>query len=508
MARFLARRLTLAIGILLVLSFLMYGLLDIALDPLADVRENPAPNREELIANRVRLLNLDLPWWQRYFMWLGHFVQGDFGLAWKTMQPVGSLAAGAIATSIQLIFAATIISILTGVTIGLISALRQYTSFDYVITFISFLLYSLPVFWVAVLLKQFLAIGVNDYIANPTVNWPAVIIISVLSGLFWAGALGGRRRKKLISFTGAFVITLGLLAALLLSGWVQNPSIGIVAIVVISLAIGFAVTALFAGLNNKRALYSAFTAAAVGAFSWWPLQFLFAYVEMNWLWMIGLLVLAMVICAAIGWLFGGPDRNVSIRGAMIVGLFTSVLIFLDRVLQTWMPYYNSSEINGRPIATLGASTPGLPADFWMSQLDRATHLVLPTIALVLISFATYTRYERGAMLEVMNQDYIRTARAKGLSERVVIVRHALRNALMPLASIVPVDFITLIGGAVITETIFSWAGMGRLFIDSMNNGEADPVMFYIMLTGALAMIANLVADFLYAVIDPRIRVNA
>ena len=111
------------------------------------------------------------------------------------------------------------------------------------------------------------------------------------------------------------------------------------------------------------------------------------------------------------------------------------------------------------------------------------------------------------MLEVLNQDYIRTARAKGLSERVVIVRHALRNALMPLASVVPVDFITLIGGAVITETIFSWAGMGRLFIDSMNNQEVDPVMFYIMLTGALAMIANLVADFLYAIIDPRIRVN-
>jgi peptide/nickel transport system permease protein len=229
---------------------------------------------------------------------------------------------------------------------------------------------------------------------------------------------------------------------------------------------------------------------------------------MNWLWMVGLLALAMVICAGIGWLYGGPDRNVSMRGAMIVGLFTSVLIFLDRVLQTWPQYYNASEINGRPIATLGAQTPGLNADFWMAQLDRATHLLLPTIALVLISFATYTRYERGAMLEVLNQDYIRTARAKGLSERVVIVRHALRNALMPLASVVPVDFITLIGGAVITETIFSWAGMGRLFIDSMNNQEVDPVMFYIMLTGALAMIANLIADFLYAIIDPRIRVNA
>ena len=103
-------------------------------------------------------------------------MRGDFGLAWKTMQPVGAIVQSAVATSIQLIFAATIISILTGVTIGLISALRQYTTFDYVITFISFLLYSLPVFWVAVLLKQFFAIGANDYIANPSINWVAVLV--------------------------------------------------------------------------------------------------------------------------------------------------------------------------------------------------------------------------------------------------------------------------------------------------------------------------------------------
>ena len=126
----------------------------------------------------------------------------------------------------------------------------------------------------------------------------------------------------------------------------------------------------------------------------------------------------------------------------------------------------------------------------------------------MISFATYTRYQRGAMLEVMNQDYIRTARSKGLPERLVIVRHALRNALMPLASIVPVDFIAMIGGAVITETIFSWAGMGRMFVTSLGQSEVDPIMVYVMITGGLAMVANLIADFLYAVIDPRIRVDA
>ena len=147
---------------------------------------------------------------------------------------------------------------------------------------------------------------------------------------------------------------------------------------------------------------------------------------------------------------------------------------MDRVLQGWEAYMIGQHHQQRPIATIGSSTPNLGGDFWISQFDKWTHLLLPTIALVLISFAGYTRYQRGSMLEVMDQDYIRTARSKGMSERIVLIRHALRNALLPLASIVPVDFITLIGGAVITETIFNWAGMGRLFVTSLANSEIDP----------------------------------
>lgn len=276
----------------------------------------------------------------------------------------------------------------------------------------------------------------------------------------------------------------------------------------IGAAAAYAVTLIFSGINNRRALYSALTTAAVGVVSYIGLQWLFYYVPMNELWLIALLLVAIGIALLIGWLWGGPDRAVSMRGAAVVAVIISVLVYVDRVLQGWQLYMNASVISGRPIATIGAQTPNLGGDFWISQLDKWTHLLLPTIALVLISFAGYTRYQRGSMLEVMNQDYIRTARAKGLSERLVIVRHALRNALLPLASIVPVDFITMIGGAVITETIFNWAGMGRLFVTSLTGSEIDPVMIYIMITGALAMIANLVADFLYGILDPRIRVNA
>jgi peptide/nickel transport system permease protein len=184
------------------------------------------------------------------------------------------------------------------------------------------------------------------------------------------------------------------------------------------------------------------------------------------------------------------------------------MLFVDRLMQSWSSYNDNGSIKGRPIATLGSSTPNLVGDFWIQTIDTFTHLLLPTTTLVLISFASYTRYTRASMLEVMNQDYIRTARSKGLTERTVVMRHALRNALLPLASIVPIDIITLLGGAVLTETVFGWFGMGRLFVDSLGAEQQYPVMAYITIVGILAVIANLVADLIYAVLDPRIRVAA
>jgi peptide/nickel transport system permease protein len=134
-------------------------------------------------------------------------------------------------------------------------------------------------------------------------------------------------------------------------------------------------------------------------------------------------------------------------------------------------------------------------NFWISGLDTALHLILPTIALTLISFAGYVRFARGSLLEVLNMDYIRTARAKGLTERTVIVRHGMRNALLPLTTILVNDFAGLLGGAIITEGVFGWKGMGQLFNDAIRGYDMN------------LFIANLVADLLYGVVDPRIRIR-
>jgi peptide/nickel transport system permease protein len=219
-------------------------------------------------------------------------------------------------------------------------------------------------------------------------------------------------------------------------------------------------------------------------------------------------LLGLVVSAGIGLAWGGPDRTRSARTAALTAIPVSMMLFVDRLMQSWAAYNDNESIKGRPIATLGRSTPNLQGDFWIQTLDTFTHLVLPTATLILISFAAYTRYSRASMLEVMNQDYIRTARSKGLTERTVVMRHAFRNALLPLASIVPIDIITLLGGAVLTETVFGWFGMGRLFVVSLGNNQQDPVMAYIVIVGILAVIANLVADLIYAVLDPRIRVAA
>ena len=132
-------------------------------------------------------------------------------------------------------------------------------------------------------------------------------------------------------------------------------------------------------------------------------------------------------------------------------------------------------------------------------------VTLPIVTLILVLLAGETRFGRSAMLEVRNSDYIRTARAKGVRERTVVFRHMLRNALIPLVTVWAIDFSALLGGSVITESIFSWPGLGRLLIDGIFAGDVDLVMIIVFFLAFLAVIFNLVADLLYGWLDPRIR---
>jgi peptide/nickel transport system permease protein len=185
-----------------------------------------------------------------------------------------------------------------------------------------------------------------------------------------------------------------------------------------------------------------------------------------------------------------------------VGLATPVF-WLALMLQVLFVYiYQWTGVRIFYVANLSGVDPGTGIHF---VLDRAQHLALPILVLMVASIASYSRYMRASMLEVVNSDYVRTARAKGLSERNVTMRHAFRNALIPLVTIVALNFGALLGGAVVTETVFGLDGMGLYFINALNAGDPYPVMAWLMITATLVIVFNLVADIAYGYLDPRVR---
>ncbi len=153
------------------------------------------------------------------------------------------------------------------------------------------------------------------------------------------------------------------------------------------------------------------------------------------------------------------------------------------------------------LPTGGTQTIGVPPT-WS---DRLAHLVLPVIVLSLQNTGVVMRYTRSSMLDVIHQDYVRTARAKGLHGRVVIFRHALRNALIPVITLAGLQFPFLLGGAIITEQIFNWPGMGRLAVEAINQRDYPTIMGLNLLAAVMVIIGNLLADVFYGVVDPRIR---
>jgi peptide/nickel transport system permease protein len=135
----------------------------------------------------------------------------------------------------------------------------------------------------------------------------------------------------------------------------------------------------------------------------------------------------------------------------------------------------------------------------------ASHMVLPVFSIAFISLAAYSRYIRSTMLEVLNQDYIRTAKAKGLQRRDIVFIHALKNAALPIVTVIGLDLPLLLGGAVVTERIFAWPGMGRLFLDHVERGDTPVVMGILMLIAVAVVVFQLITDIAYAWLDPRIR---
>ena len=322
MLSYALRRLLYSIVVLFAASFLVFTMVSVSGDPLAQLRITPNLS-EQSVQNIVDRKHLDDPIPVRYWYWLQDAVTNEFGTRLLGDRPILPDLWRVMKNTLQLVLVAEVLAILLAVAVGVYSALRQYSLFDYTATTFSFLGLATPVFWFALMLQ--------------------VLVVQIYE-------------------------------------------------------------------------------------------------------------------------------------------LTGYRIF--------------------PISSLNSIDPGTGIHF---VLDRAHHLVLPVIVLMVASVASYSRYVRASMLEVLNSDYVRTARAKGLPERRVTMKHAFRNALIPLVTLVALNFGTLLGGVLVTETIFSLDGMGLYFVNALNDNDPYRVMAWLMVTATMIIIFNLLADIAYGYLDPRVR---
>ena len=322
MLQYVIRRLLFSIAVLVAASFLVFLFVASSGDPLAGLRLTPNVS-EDTVRNIEERKHLDENVFVRYGYWLDDAVTNGFGTTLLTNEPILPELWRVMKNTLQLVIAAELIAILLGVSIGVYSALRQYSAFDYTATTFSFLGIAMPAFWIALMLQ--------------------VLVVQT-------------------------------------QGWTGHK------------------------------------------------------------------------------------------------LF--------------------------PIANLNDVDPGTGLAF---VADRAHHLFLPVLVLMVVNLAQYSRFMRASMLEVVNADYVRTARAKGLDERSVTMKHAFRNALIPLVTIMSLNFGTLLAGAVVTETVFSLDGMGLYFVNALLTNDPYPVMAWLMIVATMVIVFNLLADIAYGLLDPRVR---
>ena len=194
------------------------------------------------------------------------------------------------------------------------------------------------------------------------------------------------------------------------------------------------------------------------------------------------------------------DRAMTIFSFLIMSTPTLVLALF---VKNGMIAINDA--TGSNVQFTGEATPGLEGGFFTILMDRVGHLLLPTFVIAVIAIASYSRYQRNTMLDVLGSDYLRTARAKGLRRNRAIMKHGLRTALIPMSTFFAYGFLGLLTGATFTEKIFGWHGMGEWLIDSIGRSDVNSVVAFSLFAAVMVLLAGFVADLLHAALDPRVR---
>lgn len=218
-------------------------------------------------------------------------------------------------------------------------------------------------------------------------------------------------------------------------------------------------------------------------------------------------VIALILAIITGVVSAVKQYSITDYATTTLGfLFLSMPTFWFAILLKQGGIWYNKKTGSDTFFTIGDRSLFLSTDStWANVKDILGHLVLPTIVLGLAGYAAWSRFTRASMLEVLNSDYVRLARSKGLKSRTVLIRHALRTALIPLTTVTALDVAALLGGAIVTETVFQWHGMGYLFLTSLQNLDFNVMLGWLLVTATIVILFNLIADLLYGVLDPRIR---
>lgn len=223
-----------------------------------------------------------------------------------------------------------------------------------------------------------------------------------------------------------------------------------------------------------------------------------------------LLLIGSILGAIVGVLLGVWGAVRQYRASDQIVTYSSYIVFatptfvIGVLLMIAATSFNNA-LGTQVIRFTGEYTAGISGGWWDIALDRAIHLLLPTIALVLISASSYSRYQRSVMLDVLGADYIRTARAKGLPRSKALVRHGVRIALIPMSTFFAYSFGTLIAGSAMLEIVFSWRGMGQFQLNAVTQNDINAVAGSTLFVAVLVLLSSTLSEVLYAALDPRVR---
>ncbi|MHB8585399.1 MAG: ABC transporter permease [Thermoplasmatota archaeon] len=480
---YIVRRLLLAIPVLLGITIITFGISWEANEgnlarAYITPKMSPSQQQQVIIAH-----GFNQPIYVQYFGYLNGLLHLDFGLSHTQNDlPVTQVFLDFLPATLELTIAAMIFAIIFGIMLGTLSAVRKDTALDHITRFLALSGVSIPIFWLGLMLKiAFSTTTLPNIIEGFGLIGDALFLSVTILVLLGVGAFIADSLDATRTTWARLAIDVGIAAIVVgaMNYWLHW--LFLAEVLAIILGVGFLGAAVIKLAKARH----------VNGIAWILI-------------VVASLLLGLGLAASQG---GSAVDHVfsQIPVMPLGGRLSDDILLASAQHPAQCPVF--SDLPNCTGHTGLIVVDALVAGDWVLLNDALVHLILPGITLGYASMAIITRMTRSSMLEVLSQDFVRTARAKGLPDREVIRRHARPNALIPVTTVIGLSFGALLGGAVLTETIFQWPGLGRWSTNAITNSDTNSVMGFTLFVVVAYLFANLIVDILYSVLDPRVRLG-